>query len=134
MASSRHFSSPLMSTALLFVILAGPLVALQARAEHGGFKDEVFPIFQKYCVECHQPGGVGLEKSGLDLTTYEGIMKGTRHGPIVVPGDAFMSNLNVVIEGRASAEIKMPHGGRKGPSKWERHLIRVWVLHGARDN
>ena len=114
-------------------LLAGTLTVVPAWAEHGSFKDDVFPIIQKYCVECHQPGGEGYQKSGLDMTSYEGIMKGTRHGPIVVPGDAFSSNLNVLIEGRASPELKMPHA-RKGLTSWERHLIRRWVNRGAKNN
>ena len=35
-------------------------------------------------------------------------MKGTKVGPVAVPGDAFMSNLVAVIEGRAGAALKMP--------------------------
>jgi len=114
-------------------LLAATAVTGTAWAEHASFKDEIFPIIEKYCVECHQPGGDGFEKSGLDMTSYQGIMKGTRHGPIVVPGDAFSSNLNVLIEGRASFELKMPHG-RKGLTKWERLLIRRWVNRGANNN
>ncbi len=114
-------------------LLAGTLTGNTALAGHAGFKDEIFPIIKKYCLECHQPGGEGFEKSGLDVRTYEGIMKGTVHGPIVVPGDAFTSNLNVLIEGRASPELKMPHA-RKGPTRWERHLIRAWVNRGAKNN
>ncbi len=135
MASSRHFASPSMGASLFAVtLLAGTVTVVPAWAEHASFKDEVFPIIQKYCVACHRPGGKGFEKSGLDMTSYEGLMKGTKHGPVVVPGDAFLSNLNVLIEGRASPEIKMPHGGKKGPTKWERHLIRAWVNRGAKDN
>jgi hypothetical protein len=114
-------------------LIAGSMAASTVQADHASFKDEIFPIIKKYCVECHQPGGEGFEKSGLDVRTYEGIMKGTRHGPIVVPGDAFSSNLNVLIEGRASPELKMPHA-RKGLTRWERHMIRVWVNRGAKNN
>ena len=114
-------------------LLAATAVTGTAWAEHASFKEEIFPIIKKYCVECHQPGGEGHEKSGLDMTSYQGIMKGTRHGAIVIPGDAFLSNLNVLIEGRAAPELKMPHA-RKELTKWERHLIRRWVNRGAQNN
>ena len=129
---SRYILRP---TAIAFgaALIAGSMAASTALAEHASFKDEIFPIIKKYCLECHQPGGEGFEKSGLDLRTYEGIMKGTVHGPIVVPGDPLTSNLNVLIEGRASPELKMPHA-RKGPTRWERKLIRVWVNRGAKNN
>ncbi|MBT3306646.1 MAG: hypothetical protein HN377_09195 [Alphaproteobacteria bacterium] len=112
-------------------VLLGPSPAVGG--DHGGFQDDVFPILQKHCVECHQEGGKGLEASGLDMSSYEGVMRGTTHGPIVVPGDAFSSNLSALIEGRGRPEINMPHA-RKPLNRWERHLIRRWILQGAKNN
>ena len=66
------------------------------------FKEEVFPIIQIRCLSCHQPGGAGYETSGLDLRSYEGLMKGTKHGSIIVPGSALESNLIAVIEQRTA--------------------------------
>jgi mono/diheme cytochrome c family protein len=37
-------------------------------ADPTSFAEDVMPIFRGRCVSCHQPGGEGLEKSGLDLT------------------------------------------------------------------
>ncbi len=129
----RNFTSLQTSTVLAGMLFASTLSPQVAAAEHAGFKNEIFPIIKKYCVQCHQPGGEGFEKSGLDMTSYEGIMKGTRHGPIVVPGDAFLSNLNVLIEGRAAPHIRMPYHGKK-LSKWHRLMIRRWVNRGAKNN
>ena len=42
------------------------------------FQEDVFPILRGGRIQCHQPTGQGYEKSGLDLTTYEGLMKGTK--------------------------------------------------------
>ena len=44
------------------------------------FKRDVQPILHDYCVNCHEPGGKGYVKSGLDLTSYQGTMKGTIFG------------------------------------------------------
>ena len=52
-------------------------------ADTTSFAEDVFPIFKGRCVGCHAPGKEGFEKSGLDLTTYEGVMKGTKFGPMV---------------------------------------------------
>ncbi len=104
-----------------------------ALADTASFKTEVLPILNKYCAECHVPGGDGYEKTGLDTSSYEGVMKGTKHGPIVIPGDSFSSNLSVVVEGRAVPELKMPHS-RKGLSRWERLMIRRWINRGAKNN
>ena len=36
------------------------------------FKDDILPLLKWRCSSCHEPGGAGYEKSGLDLTSYEG--------------------------------------------------------------
>ena len=97
------------------------------------FKEDVFPILQQKCSECHQPGGDGYEKSGLDLTTYEGLMKGTKYGPMVIPGNVNESNLLAMIEHRTAPALWMPHGEKKLPL-CERRAIRSWVAAGARNN
>lgn len=104
-----------------------------AAAEPVSFADDVMPILQIRCVECHKPGAQGFETSGLDLRSYEGLMAGTKHGPIVVPGDAMMSNFNVLIEGRADPSLRMPHNNRK-LTRCEVDMLRRWVNHGARND
>ncbi len=133
MAVSRHFMSLAWRAALAATVFAGTWAPNAAATEHASFKAYIFPIIREKCLACHQPGGLGYEASGLDLRTYEGLMKGTKYGPVVVPGDAFTSNLNVLIEGRANPGIRMPYHGKK-LSRWERILIRRWVNRGARNN
>ncbi len=122
-----------LQTVSVAALLVGLAMPGGAAADHATFMDEIMPIFQKHCLECHVPGEAGYEKSGLDLRTYEGVMKGTKHGPIIVPGDGFSSNIMVLIEGRAAPELKMPHS-RKGLSKWEKLMIRRWINRGALNN
>ena len=102
-------------------------------AEKTSFANDVFPIFKGRCISCHQPGGAGFEKSGLDLSTYEGVMKGTKIGKMVVPGDPDTSNLMWLLDWRASAELRMPHGKKK-LSICDRDAIRAWIREGAHDN
>lgn len=97
------------------------------------FKEDVFPIFKGRCIDCHQPGGQGYEKSGLDLSTYEGLMKGTKYGPMVVPGDPDTSNLMWLLDWKASPELRMPHGKKK-LSTCDRDAIRHWIREGAKNN
>ena len=52
-------------------------------------------------VSCHQPGGEGFNVSGFDLTTYEGLMKGTKYGPMVIAGKPDDSNLFRLVNGDA---------------------------------
>ncbi|MBF0124307.1 MAG: hypothetical protein HQL60_03085 [Magnetococcales bacterium] len=105
-------------------------VAAEGRGQVS-YKDDIQPIIQIRCLECHQVGGDGLAYSGLDLSSYEGLIKGTKHGPVVTPGDALSSNLNVLIEGRAG--IRMPHN-RRSLTKCEQEMLRNWVNQGAKNN
>jgi hypothetical protein len=118
----------LAAAAMLIVAIWASAAAAQV-----SFKKDVFPIIQIRCLECHQPGGDGYEASGLDMRTYEGLMKGTKNGPMITPGNAVDSNLLAVIDRRTSSEIWMPHEGKQ-LSKCERQAFRFWVVQGARDN
>ena len=104
-----------------------------AAEEQVSYKLDVQPILESRCSSCHQPGGEGYQTSGLDLTSYQGLMKGTKHGPIVVPGDPLTSNLIVLVEGRAHPEVRMPHGQRP-LLKQQTEILRLWVKQGAKDN
>jgi len=109
---------------------SGQLCAAQAKTS---FKDDVLPIFTAYCFGCHQPGGQGNERSGLDLSTYEGVMRGTKMGKMVIPGDAETSNLMWLLEWRGAPETHMPLG-RKKLSICDRDTIRAWIREGAKNN
>jgi hypothetical protein len=102
-------------------------------AEPTSFAEDVMPIFRGRCVTCHQPGAEGFEKSGLDLTSYEGAMKGTKHGPMVIPKDPDGSNLVWLLDWRGSPEVRMPHGKKK-LSTCDRNAIRAWIREGAKNN
>ena len=98
------------------------------------FSHDVKPIIEKYCIECHQAGGEGLAASGFNLEDYAGLMKGTRHGPMIIAGDSAGSNMLVLMEGRADPSISMPHGKMEGATGKELETIRVWIDQGARNN
>ncbi|GAB6043838.1 c-type cytochrome domain-containing protein [Endothiovibrio diazotrophicus] len=98
------------------------------------YKGDVFPILEKNCLDCHvTPDGEGYKKSGLSLENYENLMKGTRLGPIIVPGSAASSTLNRLVEGKADPSIRMPHGG-EWLSEPDRAILRAWVDQGAKNN
>ena len=97
------------------------------------FAEDILPLLKWRCAGCHQPGGAGYEKSGLDLTSYEGVMKGTKFGPMVIPRDPASSNLMLLLDWRASPELRMPHGKKK-LSICDRDAIRAWIREGAKNN
>ena len=97
------------------------------------YSQDVLPILRGWCFSCHEPGGEGYKASGLDLTTYQGLMKGTKFGPVVIPGHAFTSDIMVLLDWRSSPAIRMPHGQKQLPS-CNRNTIRDWIQQGAKDN
>ena len=107
--------------------------ALLCAAVPQSFSEDILPILKGRCVSCHQPGGAGYEKSGFDLTTYEGLMKGTKFGAMVIARDPESSNLMWLLDWRASPEVRMPHGKKK-LSICDRNAIRAWIREGAKDN
>jgi len=111
--------------------LLAPIHNACAQRAPASFAEDVVPILKGYCVSCHQPGGQGYTESGLDLTSYDGLMKGTKLGPMVIPGQPDSSNLIVLIDGKA--KLRMPFGHKALPSCL-RDNIYSWIFQGAKNN
>ncbi len=123
-----------------FKALSGCAVAVAAALAAAGcspsgvsFSKDVQPILAKNCSECHAPGKVGFVASGLDTTSYQSLMTGGKFGALIKPGDALSSSLNMLVEGRAHASVRMPHGRDKLPDK-DIETLKVWVNEGAKNN
>lgn len=112
-----------------------PLVLVACNKEPGiSFSQDVKPILEQHCFECHLEGGAGATASGFDMSDYDGLMKGTNFGPMIIAGDVEGSNLLVLIEGRADPSISMPHGQRDPVAKADIQTIRLWIEQGAQNN
>ena len=129
---SRLIAIALGSAGMIILGLAAPSAQLCA-AEPQSFAEDILPIFKGRCVGCHQAGAEGHDKSGLDLTSYEGLMKGTKFGAMVTPRDPESSNLMWLLDWRASPALRMPHGKKK-LSICDRNAIRAWIREGAKNN
>ena len=117
-----------------FVGSPGPGRSAGAAEAPVSFKQDVLPIFQNHCVACHHtPDGEGYKASGLDLTTYEAVMKGTKYGPMIAPGHPEYSNLMWLLDWRAAPQLRMPHNEMQLPGS-ERNTIRTWIQQGAKNN
>ncbi|MBB1127223.1 c-type cytochrome domain-containing protein [Thiospirillum jenense] len=97
------------------------------------YTQDVQPILSKHCSECHLPGGQGEEASGFLVDSYTSVLKGTKHGPVVVAGDPLSSSLYRLISGRVDKSIQMPHSKEPLPVS-EIELIEKWINEGAKDN
>jgi len=89
------------------------------------FANDVMPIFERYCVNCH---GVEKVKEGLKLLSYDDLMAGSFNGSVVTPGNPDESYLVELLVNR-----KMPKRGDK-PTSEEVQIISDWVSQGALNN
>jgi len=120
-------------TVLLACALIAGLAGCSGNAQVS-FSRDVKPILEANCLVCHKQGGAGYEASGFSMETYESLLKGTRFGPMIVPGDSAASNMIVLMEGRADPSISMPHGRAEPLSKADIDIIRHWIDQGAKKN
>lgn len=89
------------------------------------YKD-IKPILDKNCISCHN---ANRAQDGLRLDNYESIMKGSKHGKVVIPKDDKKSLLMQSIRGEKKP--RMPF--RKPPlSKKDEDLIAKWIKDGAK--
>lgn len=98
------------------------------------FSRDVQPILQEHCVACHAEGGVGVERSGRKLDSYEEIMHGSGANSIVDAGSASTSRLVLYVHSSADPNMRMPYGGGTELNKKQIETIRRWVDQGAQNN
>ena len=99
------------------------------------YQDDVAPILESRCIKCHvSPDGVGYRATGLELGSYESLMQGTAYGQVIVAGDSRRSMLNMLVEGRAGKQQRMPHYEDDALEPDQIETLRQWVNQGALDN
>ncbi len=124
---------PQLRRTLTVVLVAGFVAVGCSQKEDISFRQDVIPLIKDHCIACHSVGGEGYTKSGLDMASYNGLMRGTKYGPVVVQGASTSSTLMRLIEHKADPSIAMPYHQSKLP---EDHItiIRTWVDQGAKNN
>ena len=89
------------------------------------FAGQVAPLLRDACVSCH---GEDDPEAGLQLHTYEAVMKGSEYGTVVEAGDADGSLLFEMI-----AAGEMPQDA-DALSADQVAMIRSWIEAGAENN
>ncbi len=132
-----------MHTRMLAVTLMIAVPVLSAGcSKKVSFKADIMPIFEEKCLRCHDGSGEGSEKSDFSVLNYEIVMKGTKFGKVVVPGDSNSSTLYRLISHKAHPKVQMPpHHDESLASKKLESLpqneidtIKNWIDQGAKNN
>ncbi len=110
------------------------------------FEKDILPIFKESsCVRCH---GAEKPKAGLRLDSLQTVLKGSKDGKVVVPGNSAKSDL-VIAVARLDPETAMPPTGKgrkrpgapsiapQGPppkplTAEQVGVIRAWIDQGAK--
>ncbi len=98
---------------------------VHAMAETPGYTTDVAPILQKNCAGCHSNTE---HKSGLILDSYSSLMKGGRHGQVIVPHDAKDSRLFQMIEGAIDPQMPLESDPLTSA---EMATLKEWIEAGA---
>jgi mono/diheme cytochrome c family protein len=115
---------------ILILAVTWSLTAGFSQAQEAGqgadlYRDRIKPLFQKSCLPCHN---AGVKQGGLDLSTREAMLKGSEHGPVVLPGKPDESQLYKVVA--RITEPGMPFQGKKLADA-EIAAIADWIRGGA---
>jgi hypothetical protein len=89
------------------------------------YANNVRPILESRCKKCHMGEFVS---EGLNLKTYESLMRGSQNAPVIVPGNASDS---LIVQKLTAGE--MP---KRGPrlTPVQIRIITDWINAGALNN
>jgi WD40 repeat protein len=102
-------------------------VVVLERKEPVTFEKDVEPILLNKCAFCHSGN---LKEGKLDLGSYEGLVKGGKRGPSLVPGKSAESLL-IKVAGKTQKPF-MPPKSEEPLTPEELALLKLWIDQGAK--
>ncbi|MBI1790154.1 MAG: DUF1549 domain-containing protein, partial [Acidobacteria bacterium] len=97
----------------------------QEAAKPDLYRDQVQPILERNCLPCHN---AKVKQGGLDLSTREGLLRGSQHGPVVNPGNPADSQLFKLVS--HISQPAMPFNGKKLPGE-DIARLSDWIKAGV---
>ncbi|MBL8891312.1 MAG: hypothetical protein JNL67_15130 [Planctomycetaceae bacterium] len=91
------------------------------------YTEKVAPILRAHCVGCHGPDN---PEGGLDLSTYESMLKGGVSGPALTPGAVASSRLHLLATRKA--EPAMPPDVEEALNENQLQIVSDWIQSGAK--
>ena len=109
----------------VFLVLAALPAAAADISAPDFFETKVRPVLAKHCFACHAQSKLG----GLEATSREGLLKGGKSGPAIVPGKPDESLLIKAVN-FSDGKLKMPMQGGKLKDD-EIGALSRWIRDGA---
>ncbi|HXG47955.1 MAG TPA: DUF1549 domain-containing protein, partial [Methylomirabilota bacterium] len=90
------------------------------------FARDIQPLLAENCYRCH-----GAERAEADLRwdVRESALKGSDHGPVIIPGRSAESRMIHLVAGLEPAKVMPKKGERLSPQQVG--LLRAWIDQGA---
>lgn len=121
-----------MKKIIICLVIVISLGSAQSKKQKVSFKEDVMPVLQKKCMNCHNTEDES--PSGLYLDTYNELMKGeSKHGPVVKPKKGEESVIILKLRGTATFGKQMPRG-KKPLDEETIEMISTWIDQGAKNN
>jgi hypothetical protein len=98
------------------------------------FARDIQPIFDARCKACHYPTGfapIGLQVTGLNLSSYQTVIAGAIAGAVVVPDEPCASVLYLKVTPGPPFGSRMPLNGPPFLTAGDIQLIHDWIAEGA---
>lgn len=129
-AQVAHFFSLLFSFSFLMATGCSHDIIDYASVEQISYSQHIQPIFKQNCLSsgCHNSQNPA---NGLDLTSWESLIRGSDYGAVIISGHAEHSHLVEHLEGEA--EPRMPLNRNPLPEEQIEFIAR-WVEEGARND
>jgi hypothetical protein len=105
--------------------------AVQAKAfayPDSFYAKHLYPILDANCIGCH---GEAKSKGGLQLDSYEMLMRGGQDGPVVIPGQPEKSLLLQRVTLPVDHKKFMPAEGKPPLKPQDIAWIKAWIQQGA---
>jgi len=127
---------------LNFIVIAAIPILMTGCSKQISYNKDIKPILSSSCLMCHSGSGEGYVKSGFSVENYNTIMKGTKLGPVIVPGNSLSSTLFRLVSHNTDPKIQMPphhdeslaDGKLKPLSRAQVETIALWIDQGAKNN
>jgi hypothetical protein len=111
-------------TSLLGCIALAALVLSATAEEKVTYQDQILPLIEANCSRCHN---ADKRKADLELTSYQGALKGSGSGPVLVSGNLDSSKLWKAIT--HAEDPSMPPNRPKLADK-DIELFKKWIMGG----
>ena len=91
------------------------------------FVEDIQPVLANRCYDCHGPQKA---EAALRWDAREVALKGSEHGPVIVPGNSAESLMIQLVAGLKGEEKVMPQKGER-LTREQIGLLRAWIDQGA---